>query len=91
MYLHQKGIFHRDIKPENIYFDKAFNPKIGDFGLVCKTNSNTKSSSICGSPDYVSPEIAKKSEYSPALTDVWSFGVSLFVALSGHMPFSGQD
>jgi serine/threonine protein kinase len=38
-FMHDKGIAHRDLKPENILLSKTCVPKIGDFGLIKKTNS----------------------------------------------------
>ncbi|KAF8417246.1 putative serine/threonine protein kinase [Tirmania nivea] len=88
-YLHGKNISHRDIKPENMLLDKDGNLKIADFGLAAMfqlRGERKLSTSICGSPPYVAPEVATRSYYSD-LVDIWSCGVVLFVMLAGNTPW----
>lgn len=54
-YIHDRGIIHRDLKPANIYLTDDFILKIGDFGLADRIRS--KSKGICGTPNYISPEV----------------------------------
>jgi len=49
-----------DIKPENMLLDKDGNLKIADFGLAAMfqlRGERKLSTSICGSPPYVAPEV----------------------------------
>lgn len=46
----------------------------------------------CGSPHYVSPEVVSRlpTGYDPCAADCWSLGVTMFVMLTGVLPFQGQ-
>lgn len=92
-YLHSKGIVHRDLKLENMIMldDRDDSPvKIADFGLSKFFSADNVLSTMCGSPQYVAPEVLGVGdgvkEYSPAV-DMWSVGVILFILLSGYSPF----
>lgn len=63
-YLHQIGIVHRDLKPENIIVDDADNIKICDFGWANKYDSSEEMFILCGTLDYVCPEMAHSQKYS---------------------------
>lgn len=97
-YLHSKGIAHRDLKLENLLMAKRgdiMGVKIADFGLA-KGQAATSLSTICGTPQYVAPEViakgAKSGFHSYKLScDVWSCGVILFVLLGGYPPFYDES
>lgn len=96
-YLHQQGIVHRDLKLENMLMlnERDDSPiKIADFGLSKFYSAETILSTMCGSPQYVAPEVLSigdgKTEYSPAV-DMWSMGVILFILLSGYSPFDDDN
>lgn len=55
--MHSKGIVHRDIKPENVLLDENFNVKLCDFGFSCEIGENELRTSVCGTEEYMSPEI----------------------------------
>ncbi|KIM98008.1 hypothetical protein OIDMADRAFT_182363 [Oidiodendron maius Zn] len=100
-YMHSKGVGHRDIKPENILLSDTGNLKIADFGLATlfEHNGQTKlSTTMCGSPPYIAPEVitcsknpqnknSKAPGYAANLVDIWSCGVVLFVLLVGNTPW----
>lgn len=100
-YLHSLGIVHRDLKLENIVLlDSSNMPhvKIVDFGLSKCTTEDGQLQTLCGSPQYLAPEMLSTQPsqlpfsldlargYTPAV-DMWSAGVVLYTLLSGMYPF----
>ncbi len=87
-YAHSQGVVHRDIKPSNIFISPEHRVKIGDFGIakVKGIEGLTKMGSTLGSPLYSSPEqlTGKKTD---ARTDIYSLGITLYVMLTGKLPF----
>lgn len=92
-YLHERNIVHRDIKPENILLtDRNLSVKIADFGLAKIIGEESFTTTLCGTPSYVAPEIlenTKHRKYTRAV-DVWSLGVVLYICLCGFPPFSDE-
>lgn len=98
-FIHSKGVSHRDLKPENILMSEGGDLKIADFGLAtmfAHKDRRKLSSTLCGSPPYIAPEIllcrrpsaaAPAPKYDPELADIWSCGVILFVLLVGNTPW----
>lgn len=86
--LHECGVVHRDLKPANIMIGTTDNrARIIDFGLA-KTNGSTVTTTgtIVGTVDYFSPEQANQ-ETVDFRTDIFSFGIVLYEALTGRHPF----
>lgn len=77
-YMHSKGIIFRDLKPENIMIDSTGHIKIIDLGFAKKIN-NGKTYTLCGTPEYLAPEILKdqKAGYGKAV-DYWGIGVLVY-------------
>ncbi|KEY75254.1 hypothetical protein S7711_07608 [Stachybotrys chartarum IBT 7711] len=99
-FMHSKGVAHRDLKPENILLSQDGSLKLADFGMATMFEYKGKrkqSSTLCGSPPYIAPEILEcaradkgapsAGKYSPDLVDIWSCGVILFVLLVGNTPW----
>ncbi|KAH6853824.1 kinase-like domain-containing protein [Chaetomium sp. MPI-CAGE-AT-0009] len=92
-YLHDRNMVHRDIKPENILLmDTDLTVKIGDFGLAKIVGEASFTTTLCGTPSYVAPEILvnnRARKYTKAV-DIWSLGVVLYICLCGFPPFSDE-
>ena len=90
--MHDQKVIHRDLKLENILIDrKTHQTKLIDFGFATQVRSisETKLPYSCGTPIYMSPELAKKQDHFGGAADVWALGVILFILLTGKMPFHG--
>lgn len=74
-YLHGKDIIYRDLKPENILLDHLGHVKITDFGFA--KHVATVTWTLCGTPDYLAPEIIQSKGYGKAV-DWWALGVLIY-------------
>jgi serine/threonine-protein kinase len=97
---HSAGIIHRDLKPSNILITQSADQpavvKVLDFGIAKFFAGNdddatdlAQTTSVIGTPRYMSPEQHSGHELTPA-TDVYSLGVILYEMLTGMVPFSGS-
>jgi len=91
-HLHEMGILYRDLKPENVLIDADGHIRLTDFGLskegFYKTNDRT--STFCGTPEYLAPEILAGGDYNNAV-DWWAFGAIIYEMLTGWAPFYTKD
>ncbi|KAK8849326.1 hypothetical protein M9Y10_018698 [Tritrichomonas musculus] len=92
-FLHNRRIIHHDLKLENLLIGSDGKVKIADFGLATILNNeyeDDKKHPICGTPNYMSPEIITKKNTSHGFeVDVWAIGVATFIMLTGKPPFDG--
>jgi eukaryotic-like serine/threonine-protein kinase len=92
---HKRGIVHRDLKPANVLIAADGTLKVTDFGLVKRLeddSSQTRTGSILGTPNYMSPEQAKGETHNvgpPA--DQYALGAILYELLTGRPPFHGAS
>jgi serine/threonine protein kinase len=90
-YAHEQGVVHRDIKPANILITRNGHAKIADFGIAKLNQAQlTVAGEVLGTPAYMAPE-QLKDEVVDGRSDLFSLGVILYFALTGHRPFQGNS
>jgi beta-lactam-binding protein with PASTA domain/predicted Ser/Thr protein kinase len=95
-YAHGKGVVHRDLTPANILIQQGSGRVVTtDFGLARIARSSgslpvTAMGVLLGTPEFWSPEQALGRE-SGAAADMYALGCILFLLLTGHLPFEGDD
>jgi len=90
---HRQGIIHRDLKPDNVLLTHSGTAKIGDFGLAKRLHgksTNESPTTLAGTPHFMAPELFLGTPASPS-SDVYALGVSMFVMLTGKVPFKGTS
>jgi serine/threonine protein kinase len=98
--LASRGIVHRDIKPENLMLTTTDSGdlllKLVDFGIALVGSEQisasrlTRHGALVGTPHYMAPE-QLRSEVVDARVDIYATGVVMYQALTGSMPFDGED
>ena len=86
-YLHRRGIIYRDIKMENILLDKRGHVQLIDFGLSKWLPQGERTCTICGTIQYMAPEVLSVEPYDHAV-DWWSLGILVYALLSGEYPLN---
>jgi serine/threonine protein kinase len=97
-HIHQAGVIHRDLKPSNILLaqnrEGQTTVKLADFGIAKQTQVQqqrlTETGAVLGSPYYASPE-QMLGDKIDARSDMYSLGCLMYEALSGNVPFAGEN
>ncbi len=87
-HMHTKKVAYRDLKPENLVLDSKGYLKIVDLGLAKVVDGKTWT--LCGTPDYLAPEIILNEGHDKAV-DYWALGVLIFELVAGVPPFYADD
>lgn len=89
-YIHSRGIVHRDIKPENCVIGYWGELKLGDFGWATYLAEDSNLKIICGTLDYLCPEMLLGLPYNFKL-DTWCIGVLCYELLVSKPPFLSES
>lgn len=90
-YMHRNRVVYRDLKPENLLIARDGHIKITDFGFAKRVEQD-RTYTLCGTPEYLAPEIIKGSKvgYGKSV-DWWAYGILIFEMLSGYPPFYDNE
>ena len=95
-HMHERNIAYRDLKPENLLLDHLGYIKVIDFGFAKKIpfvsrdgNLNNKTYTMCGTPEYLAPEIVTSKGYDKSV-DCWALGCLLYELHHQRTPFTEQ-
>ncbi|CAL9684157.1 unnamed protein product [Knipowitschia caucasica] len=84
-FLHDLGIIHRDIKMDNILLSDHGHLRLSDFGLSRRLKCGGRTFTICGTIQYMAPEVLGGGPYNHA-ADWWSLGIMLYCLVTGEFP-----
>lgn len=89
-HLHNMGIVFRDLKPSNILIAKDGNLKLTDFGLSKNIIETGTTRTLCGTHNFLSPEMIMEQPYGFSV-DWWALGVVAFRLICGYLPFNNPN
>lgn len=91
-YLHSHRVIHRDLKLGNLFLNDKMEIKVGDFGLATKLEfDGERKRTICGTPNYIAPEVLEGKQGHSYEVDIWSLGVIIYTLIIGKPPFETND
>lgn len=91
-YMHNNKIIHRDLKLGNLFLDHNLAVKIGDFGLATNVAfEGERKKTLCGTPNYIAPEILDRTNGHSYPVDIWSIGCIIYTLLCGRPPFETSN
>lgn len=91
-YMHSEKVIHRDLKLGNLFLNEKMQIRVGDFGLATRVIfDGEKKRTICGTPNYIAPEVLSSRTGHSFEVDIWSIGVILYTLLVGRPPFETSN
>lgn len=89
-YLHNKNLIYRDLKPENILVQDNGYIKLTDFGFIKKLNPWDRTYTLCGTPEYMAPEVIQNLGHGRPV-DWYTMGIFIYELMVGRPPFMHND
>lgn len=89
-YLHSKNLVYRDLKPENVLLNSDGYLKLSDFGFVKYLKPGERTYTLCGTPEYLAPEILMNKGHGKAV-DWYCLGIFIYEMMAGHCPYIHDD
>jgi protein kinase A len=78
------------LQPENMLLDVEGNLKLADFGFAKALPPGKRTYTLCGTPDYLAPEVILNKGHGRAV-DWWALGILIYEMLAGYPPFCDDD
>jgi protein kinase X len=89
-YLHSKSMVYRDLKPENVLIHRSGYLRLSDFGFLKQLKVGERTYTLCGTPEYLAPEIILNKGHSKAV-DWYCLGIFIYEMMVGRCPFMHED
>ncbi len=89
-YLHGQDLIYRDLKPENVLVRENGYLKLTDFGFIKRLKSWDRTYTLCGTPEYIPPEIILNIGHGRA-ADWYTLGIFIYELICGRPPFMHED
>jgi serine/threonine protein kinase len=90
---HKQGMIHRDVKPDNILVTPDGQAKLADLGLVKEVDADlnlTRTGRGLGTPHFMAPEQFRNAKNADIRCDVYSLGATLYMMVTGELPFKSN-
>jgi len=89
-HFHEKEVAYRDLKPENLVIDGEGYIKVIDLGFAKIIPHGEKSNTLCGTPEYLAPELVLSRGHSTPV-DIWAIGILVYELLTNCTPFEDDE
>ena len=88
--MHGQDLIYRDLKPENVLVQDNGFIKLTDFGFVKRLKAWDRTYTLCGTPEYIAPEVILNVGHGRA-ADWYTLGIFIYELIMGRPPFMHQD
>lgn len=90
-YMHERhSMVYRDLKPENVLVKNNGYIKLSDFGFIKRLRQGERTYTLCGTPEYLAPEILLNKGHGKAV-DWYCLGMFIYEMMVGRCPFMNDD